>query len=165
MTWHIFPTTITIIFFSLLSYTNVWLIKVANATFSLFSFHFLYSLYGRSSDVFICLKSNCIHYINIQASFWPVYCVPVKSPLNTSTVKCTLYNRLFLFYCSFSWQIYSVIILLMNYISRHQGGDPKYLLLRGRQGFPCGSLNNLPASAGDTGSVPGLGRSHMPWSN
>ena len=24
---------------------------------------------------------------------------------------------------------------------------------------------NLPASAGDTGSVPGLGRSHMPWSN
>ena len=33
-------------------------------------------------------------------------------------------------------------------------------------GFPGGAvLKNLPASAGDTGSIPGLGRSHMPWSN
>ena len=33
-------------------------------------------------------------------------------------------------------------------------------------GFPGGSvIKNLPASAGDTGSIPGLGRSHMPWSN
>ena len=34
------------------------------------------------------------------------------------------------------------------------------------QGFPGGAVaKNLPASAGDTGSSPGLGRSHMPWSN
>ena len=34
------------------------------------------------------------------------------------------------------------------------------------QGFPGGALvENLPANAGDTGSSPGLGRSHMPWSN
>ena len=26
-------------------------------------------------------------------------------------------------------------------------------------------LKNLPANAGDTGSIPGVGRSHMPWSN
>ena len=26
-------------------------------------------------------------------------------------------------------------------------------------------VENLPASAGDTGSSPGLGGSHMPWSN
>ena len=26
-------------------------------------------------------------------------------------------------------------------------------------------VKNLPANAGDTGSIPGLGRSHMPWSN
>ena len=26
-------------------------------------------------------------------------------------------------------------------------------------------VKNLPASAGDTGSSPGPGRSHMPWSN
>ena len=32
--------------------------------------------------------------------------------------------------------------------------------------FPGGSvIKNLPASAGDTGSIPGLRRSDMPWSN
>ena len=32
-------------------------------------------------------------------------------------------------------------------------------------GFPGGSVvKNLPASAGDTGSIPGVGRSHMLWS-
>ena len=34
------------------------------------------------------------------------------------------------------------------------------------KGFPGGAVvENLPASAGDTGSSPGLGRSHMPRSN
>ena len=34
------------------------------------------------------------------------------------------------------------------------------------QGFPGGAVvESLPASAGDTGSSPGLGRSHMPRSN
>ena len=33
-------------------------------------------------------------------------------------------------------------------------------------GFPGGPVvENLPANAGDTGSSPGLGRSHMPRSN
>ena len=33
-------------------------------------------------------------------------------------------------------------------------------------GFPGGTVvKNPPAHAGDTGSIPGLGRSHMPWSN
>ena len=33
-------------------------------------------------------------------------------------------------------------------------------------GFPGGTVvENLPANAGDMGSSPGLGRSHMPWSN
>ena len=32
-------------------------------------------------------------------------------------------------------------------------------------GFPGGAVvENPPASAGDTGSSPGLGGSHMPWS-
>ena len=26
-------------------------------------------------------------------------------------------------------------------------------------------VKNLPANAGDVGSVPGVGRSHLPWSN
>ena len=35
-----------------------------------------------------------------------------------------------------------------------------------RWGFPGGAVvENLPANAGDTGSSPGLGGSHMPWSN
>ena len=35
-----------------------------------------------------------------------------------------------------------------------------------KQGFPGGAVvENLPANAGDTGSRPGLGRSHMPRSN
>ena len=33
-------------------------------------------------------------------------------------------------------------------------------------GFPGGMVvKNPPANTGDTGSSPGLGRSHMPWSN
>ena len=33
------------------------------------------------------------------------------------------------------------------------------------EGFPGGAVvESLPANAGDTGSSPGLGRSHMPWS-
>ena len=33
-------------------------------------------------------------------------------------------------------------------------------------GFPGGAVvKNPPANAGNTGSSPGLGRSHMPWSN
>ena len=35
-----------------------------------------------------------------------------------------------------------------------------------RPGFPGGAVvESLPATAGDTGSSPGLGRSHMPRSN
>ena len=34
------------------------------------------------------------------------------------------------------------------------------------QGFPGGAVvKNLPADAGDKGSIPGPGRSHMPQSN
>ena len=39
-------------------------------------------------------------------------------------------------------------------------------LKKGAGGFPGGAVaENLPANAGDTGSSPGLGRSHMPRSN
>ena len=48
----------------------------------------------------------------------------------------------------------SLNVTELNTFKRHLGG------------FPGGSvIKNLPASAGDTGSIPGLGRSHMPWSN
>ena len=45
----------------------------------------------------------------------------------------------------------------LNWLSIKDGFSP---------GFPGGAVvENLPANAGDTGSSPGLGRSHMPWSN
>ena len=40
------------------------------------------------------------------------------------------------------------------------------LNLKNFQGFPGGAVvESLPANAGDMGSSPGLGRSHMPLSN
>ena len=40
------------------------------------------------------------------------------------------------------------------------------ITLRMDRGFSGGAVvENLPANAGDTGSSPGLGRSHMPRSN
>ena len=48
-----------------------------------------------------------------------------------------------------------LILSHMTVSSKHSNG-----------GFPGGTVvENLPANAGDTGSSPGLGRSHMPWSN
>ena len=39
-------------------------------------------------------------------------------------------------------------------------------IIKKSRGFPGGAVvKNLPANAGDTGSSPGLGRSHMPRSN
>ena len=39
----------------------------------------------------------------------------------------------------------------------------KIYFKKANQGFPGGAeVENLPANAGDTGSSPGLGRSHMP---
>ena len=38
--------------------------------------------------------------------------------------------------------------------------------LTSMKGFPGGAVDkNPPANAGDTGSIPGPGRSHMPQSN
>ena len=40
------------------------------------------------------------------------------------------------------------------------------IFIREKQGFPGGTVvENLPVNAEDTGSSPGLGRSHMPRSN
>ena len=47
-------------------------------------------------------------------------------------------------------------------ISNHQGNANQ----NHNEGFPGGAVvESLPANAGDTGSSPGLGRSHMPRSN
>ena len=45
-------------------------------------------------------------------------------------------------------------------------GKKKWNIKKNIQGFPGGTVvKNPPANAGDTGSSPGLGRSHMLQSN
>ena len=56
--------------------------------------------------------------------------------------------------------VYSWVTLVY---SRNQYNIVNQLFFRG---FPGGSaVKTLPANAGDKGSIPGLGRSHTPWSN
>ena len=44
--------------------------------------------------------------------------------------------------------------------------NPVLALKDNGRGFPGGAVvKNPPDNAGDTGSSPGPGRSHMPWSN
>ena len=42
---------------------------------------------------------------------------------------------------------------------------PGILKARTLEGFPGSVVKNLLANAGDTGSIPSPGRSHMTWSN
>ena len=55
---------------------------------------------------------------------------------------------------------YSIDIKFLNLVTNLR------LFKESVPGFPGGAVvENLPANAGDTGSSPGLGRSHMPRSN
>ena len=60
---------------------------------------------------------------------------------------------------------------MLDGISYKQNLNLNYLKTKGQikqktGGLPGGAVvENLPANAGDTGSSPGLGRSHMPRSN
>ena len=54
---------------------------------------------------------------------------------------------------------------ILNSASSSQPKDCKSTIIKKYGGFPGGAVvENLPANAGDTGSSPGLGRSHMPRS-
>ena len=60
----------------------------------------------------------------------------------------------------------SLCYLLKKTIENWYNFFLKYLVKFTNEGFPGGAVvENLPANAGDTGSSPGLGRSHMPRSN
>ena len=51
-------------------------------------------------------------------------------------------------------------------MERRFNGERIVFSINGVWVFPGGAVvENLPANAGDSGSSPGLGRSHMPWSN
>ena len=63
------------------------------------------------------------------------------------------------------WRSTLSLIEAVGLIVRHQEEMGKFLKVR-KMGFPGGTVvENLPANAGDTGSSPGLGGSHMPRSN
>ena len=60
--------------------------------------------------------------------------------------------------CSSKRKVYSNIILSQEI--------RKISNKKSNLGFLGGTVvENLPANAGETGLSPGLGRSHMPWSN
>ena len=54
---------------------------------------------------------------------------------------------------------------LMNQEENHDWGKHSHQKCHGRDFSGGAVVENLPANAGDTGSSPGLGRSHMPQSN
>ena len=54
----------------------------------------------------------------------------------------------------------------LNELPSHEKTGRKLKCILISKGFPGGAVvENPPANAGDTGSSPGLGRSHMPRSN
>ena len=56
--------------------------------------------------------------------------------------------------------LHSLLVKSMDFGARLPGFKTQL------EGFPGGTaVKNLPANAGDTGSSPGLGRSHIPQSN
>ena len=66
-----------------------------------------------------------------------------------------------------TWKTASQIAL--RDCSKEVREEPGYIVLQQKpdsRGFPGGAVvESLPANAGDTGSSPGLGGSHMPRSN
>ena len=81
----------------------------------------------------------------------------------------TAYGKISVFHMDHSWTKASLLWGLLSVLP--WGGEQSLAGLnssseQAKWGFPDGAVvENLPANAGDTGSSPGLGRSHMPRSN
>ena len=79
----------------------------------------------------------------------------------------------------YTWNYYNVCQLYLSFLKQDDDVSNTKSIIHERKkteklnfikvriwGFPGGAVvENLPANAGDTGSSPGLGRSHMPRSN
>ena len=83
--------------------------------------------------------------------------------LNLPLILCNSLAKVFSFFqTSFLIIKGSYNILQELFTRRHSAAHRN----RKAWDFPGGTVvKNLPANVGDTGSSPGLGRSHMPWSN
>ena len=69
--------------------------------------------------------------------------------------------------CGVPGMFLTPLCLSFLYIKGGRSADLRELPSRRElAGFPGGSVvKNVPANAGDVGSIPDLGRSHMPWGN
>ena len=76
--------------------------------------------------------------------------------------KCKCFSNLFVMFAN-------VLLAIANHMHQLNQRWTDYSVTTcksHREGFPGGAVvKNLPANAGDTGSIPGPGRSHMPRSN
>ena len=65
-----------------------------------------------------------------------------------------------------TWMDLQIIILSKSHREKQIPYDITYMWNLKYEGFPGGTVvESPPANAGDTGSSPGPGGSHMPWSN
>ena len=120
--------------------------------------HHLTHTVGRTAS---CLSSSSgvAELLLIPSVSFPLYCLVsdgIKSKLDFMLIGIRI-TRLY--------RLYLKVYLSSNI-------EPKHSMVNGNcvkrcpWGFPGGAVvENLPANAGDTGSSPGLGRSHMPRGN
>ena len=81
----------------------------------------------------------------------------------------SLLKHLNYFYCYYNLKLTKLLTVFCSFITFNKQAEVhfyKIYLKSTASGFPGGAVvGSLPANAGDTGSSPGLGRSHMPRSN
>ncbi len=95
---------------------------------------------------------------NVQANFIQAEAKIAKT-IGTVTQKSEIYE-------SEAWGFESSDLFLNQVIVIQTKLNPIDILKRNGWGFPGGAVvESPPANAGDTGSSPGPGRSHMPRSN
>ena len=104
---------------------------------------------------------NLMFYFE-QISNMPLFTVYLKMLWNCEILK------------TYDYYLHSAVIKIFSYTYNKYFSTVSFywssfkVLLKWRKlwGFPGGAVvESLPANAGDTGSSPGLGRSHMPRSN
>ena len=121
-------------------------------------------------------KKKCF-YISLSRNKFMTHCKQCKHhQMFVSKYNTYIYREKAWKYYTFCFHpLFSVVLFLCVFFTVLQGTciilvirkfGQCYILKTQGLGFPGGTVvENLPANAGDTGSSPGLGRSHMPRSN